>query len=76
MLTLTVNAARIGTELSHQGCGTHARGAERCRVSDAAVLTQVHEVRYDKQEAFHSVAKVMDLKVGLAPPHTKRATSS
>lgn len=27
------------------------------------ICVQVHEVRYDKQGAFHSSAKVMDLKV-------------
>lgn len=30
----------------------------------AAFHLQIHEVRYDKQNAYQSVAKVMDLKVG------------
>jgi hypothetical protein len=36
----------------------------------AAFHLQIHEVRYDKQNAYQSVAKVMDLKVGGHPSYT------
>lgn len=32
-------------------------------IRQAWLRSQVHEVRYDKQGAYHSSAKVMDLKV-------------
>ena len=38
-------------------------GSQEHFVKPAVALQQVHEVRYDKQSNFQSVAKVMDLKV-------------
>jgi hypothetical protein len=38
--------------------------AVRYYQQSAAFRVQIHEVRYDKQNAYQSVAKVMDLKVG------------